>query len=74
MTVYSDDPLAPVGKLTDALNRVRTDENNRVSAPAICGKAFFSMRNGKYSTALELLLSVDQEEGKSYSFSFIIQS
>jgi hypothetical protein len=64
--------LAPVGKLTDALNRVHTDEKNQVSAPAICGKAFFSIRNGKYSSALELLLTVDQEEGKSYSFSFII--
>ncbi len=67
---YSDDPLAPVGKLTDALNRVRSDENNRISAPAICGKAYFSIRNEKYSTALELLLSVDQEDGKLYSLFF----
>ncbi len=59
----SDDRLAPIGKLTDALNRVRSDENNRISAPVICGKAFFSIRNGNYSTALELLLTVDQEDG-----------
>ena len=39
-----------------------------ISTPAICGKAYFSIRNGKYSTALELLLSIDQEDGKSYSF------
>ncbi len=71
MSVYLDDPLAPVAKLTDALNRVRTDEKNQVSAPAICGKAFFSIRNGKYSSALELLLTVDQEEGRSYSFVFL---
>lgn len=31
----------------------------------MCGKAFFSIRHGKYSTALESLLAVDQEEGKS---------
>ena len=52
-----------MAKLTDALNRVRTGEENRVSAPAMCGKAFFSIRTGKYSTALEFLLDVDQEEG-----------
>lgn len=63
--------MAPVAKLTDALNRVRTGEGNPVSAPGVCGKAFFSMRNGKYSAALELLLSIDQEEGKFYSYSFI---
>ena len=54
-----------MAKLTDALNRVRGGEENRVSAPAVCGKGFFSMRSGKYSAALELLLSVDQEEGRS---------
>jgi hypothetical protein len=56
--------LAPVGKLTDALNRVRSDDNNQISAPAICGKAYFSIRNKKYSTALESLLTIDQEDGK----------
>ena len=61
--------MAPISKLTDALNRVRTNETNPISAPAICGKAFFSIRNGKYSSALELLLSIDQEEGK-FSFLF----
>lgn len=54
-----------MAKLTDALNRVRIGVENQVSAPAVCGKAFFSIRNGKYSTALESLLNVDQEEGKS---------
>jgi hypothetical protein len=63
--------LAPIAKLTDALNRVRTGDENRVSAPAVCGKAFFSIRNGKYSAALELLLSIEQEEGKFHSFPFI---
>ncbi len=63
---FLDDSLAPVAKLIDALNRVRSDENNRISVPSICGKAFLSIRNGKYSTALELLLNIDQEDGKSY--------
>jgi len=63
---FLDDSLAPVAKLIDALNRVRSDENNRISVPSICGKAFLSIRNGKYSTALELLLHIDQEDGKSY--------
>lgn len=70
-----DDTLAPVSKLTDALNRVRSTDTNRVSAPALCGKAFFSIRHGKYSTALESLLTIDQEEGLlliSYCFFFSI--
>jgi len=72
---YLDDTLAPVSKLTDALNRVRPTDTNRISAPAVCGKAFFSIRHGKYSTALESLLTVDQEEGLFlifYSFFFSI--
>ncbi len=58
---FLDDPLAPVSKLTDALNRVRSDV---ISIPAICGKAYFSIRIGKYSTALELLNNIDREDGK----------
>ena len=61
---FKDDPLAPIAKLTDALNRVRQDDKNQLTTPSICGKAYFSIRNGKYSTALELLLTVDQEDGK----------
>ncbi|CAF0871759.1 unnamed protein product [Rotaria sp. Silwood1] len=56
------DSLAPVAKLTDALNRIRSDENNQTSAPSICGKAYFLMRNGKYSTALESLLNLNLED------------
>ncbi|CAF3843790.1 unnamed protein product [Adineta steineri] len=56
------DSLAPVGKLTDALNRIRSNENNQISIPSICGKAFFSIRNGNYSSALELLINIDQED------------
>ncbi|CAF3398891.1 unnamed protein product [Rotaria socialis] len=57
------DSLAPIAKLTDALNRIRSDENSQVSIPAICGKAYFSIRNGKYSTALESLLNLNEEDG-----------
>ncbi|CAF5082999.1 unnamed protein product, partial [Rotaria sp. Silwood1] len=56
------DSLAPVAKLTDALNRIRSDENNQTSAPSICDKAYFLMRNGKYSTALESLLNLNLED------------
>ncbi|CAF4758572.1 unnamed protein product, partial [Rotaria socialis] len=57
------DSLAPIAKLTDALNRIRSDENSQISIPAICGKAYFSIRNGKYSTALESLLNLNEEDG-----------
>ena len=57
-----DDPLAPVAKLTDALNRVRSGD--RVSGPSVCGKAFFSIRNEKYSAALESLVDIEEQEGK----------
>ncbi|CAF5229630.1 unnamed protein product, partial [Rotaria magnacalcarata] len=40
----------------------RSDENSQVSIPAICGKAYFSIRNGKYSTALESLLNLNEED------------
>ncbi|CAF0802751.1 unnamed protein product [Rotaria sordida] len=66
------DSLAPVAKLTDALNRIRSDENNQISAPSICGKAYFLIRNGKYSTALESLLNLNQEDD-SYHLVLILQ-
>ena len=58
-----DDTLAPVAKLTDSLNRVRQDENQRMPTPIICAKAYFLIRNKSYSTALELLLTAEPDDG-----------
>lgn len=60
-----DDSLAPVAKLTDALNRIDADENNQVSSPTVCGKAYFSIRSRNYASALESLINLDQEDGNN---------
>ncbi|CAF0867411.1 unnamed protein product [Adineta ricciae] len=58
------DPFAPVAKLTDALNRVRSGD--RTSGPSVCGKAFFSIRNEKYSAALESLVGIEEQEDSDH--------
>ncbi|CAF2759659.1 unnamed protein product [Rotaria sp. Silwood2] len=68
-----DDSLAPVAKLTDALNRIRSDENNQISAPSICGKAYFLIRNGKYSNALESLVNLNHEDGDGHHLVLILK-
>ncbi|CAF2392028.1 unnamed protein product [Rotaria sp. Silwood2] len=67
------DSLAPVAKLTDALNRIRSDENNQISAPSICGKAYFLIRNGKYSNALESLVNLNHEDGDGHHLVLILK-
>lgn len=59
-----DDPLAPVAKLNDALARVRSTGESRLSSPLISAKSFFMIRNGKYSNSLEFLLTADENDGE----------
>ena len=41
------------------------EDHQQLPVPVICGKAFFSIRNRKYSTALELLRTAEQDDGNS---------